>query len=191
MNDFKKTAFLLFLSFSAVINGLSQTNSPNSFQDLKLGMSFTEFKLKYPDFTDCSFFVGLNTGIILDSIKMYGIGTKTTSSGDNVSVCVGFYLNKMVLIDVGYFGYVEKGDLLDGLTSKFGKYSHSKSTPVRDWTNGQYRTFVNYYWKNNPNNILVFSYILELGYGHIIYLDKKTQQKLKEIKTHQNIKKID
>lgn len=180
-------SLLIFFSYSVS----SQIKTPNSFQDLKLRMKFSEFENKYPMAPECGFLVGLKTGLLLDGIAMYSAGIKTTISGDKVSVCVGFYNEEIVLIDVGYFDYVAKGDLIDGLKSKFGNYTNSGSMSWQDWINGQNRTTENYYWKNFPSCVLIFNYVNELGIGHIIYVDRKTQNKLKTIKANQNVKKID
>lgn len=165
----------------------SQNKTPDSFQDIKLGTTLTTFMSKYPDASNCSFIVGLQSGLFLNGIKMYGVGTKTNSSGDQVNICVGFYKQKLVLIDVGYFEYIEKKDLLSGLKAKFGKYTNVKTNYWKDYTNGKIRINDNYYWNNFPSNLLVFNYNNELGIGHIIYVDKKTQSALRK----QRLNRID
>ena len=184
----KRLTMIFFLAVGLFQFGFSQTSTPNSFLDFKLGTKLTDFLTNNTDAKEGSFWV-LHTDISAKGMTVYTVH-RTTSSGDKVQIDCCFYNDILSIISVEYSGWQSGKDLLDALKSKYGAYTSYDAYEWKDFMNGQYRTTETVYWKKTTC-ILNFLYTKELGIAELVFADKAVQQKLEAEKQNSNSKKIE
>ena len=177
---------LIFFSVSFISN--SQTTNPNSFLNIKLGTSLTNFKSSYPEIS-LDLFGYFQTNISISGMEVYSLN-KTTSSGDEVKIYCCFYDDLLSVIAVQYSDFQSGKDLLIALKGKYGQFTSYNSFKWKDFMNGETRTTETFYWKKSTC-ILNFLYTYDIGIAQLVFADKFVQQKIKISKKQSATKKLE
>jgi hypothetical protein len=125
-----------------------------------------------------------------DGMRFYEIEGRMNSSGNKLELVIGFYQERMAIIDAKFSDYVSTNDILDGLVSKYGKANDYTSSVLNDPIFGGSTEIKHFYWENFANMIIDY-YTTQTSNPHIIFADKLVQKKLVMKKKQKNSKLVE
>jgi hypothetical protein len=177
----------LYFSLAFSCSSLAQSSN-NTFLEYRLGLDENLFLHSNPEAKiDAGAFWVLCTKLVTDGMNFYTIGDKVTSSGIKVDVVLGFYREKLAIIDVTYLKYLPVDDLIDGLNSKYGRRTDYTENEFNDWISGNVSRVEHVYWENSKGMIIDL-YLSHIGKDHVIFADKAIQKQLVLKKRKKNSK---
>ncbi len=124
-------------------------------------------------------------------MEVYTLEKQTTDSGDKIDIDLCFHNGILSLISIEYKDWQFGKDLVEALNSKYGHYTRYDDRTIIDPLNREERTTQNFYWERSNCCILNLNYTIQLHLTHLLFADKSVQQKLRNLKLKQNIKKIE
>lgn len=169
----------------------ARTETPNSFLDIKLGTSLTDFLSKNPNARELSRVAGelVDSNISTRGMDVYVIN-RTTSSGDNVRIACYFYNNTLAIIAVTYSGWQRRDDFMDALQNRFGRHTSSRVVSGRDPFANANRTTEIVYWTTN-SYVLNFLHTREIGSVRLIFADRAVQRRIEADRQRNNSRRIE